>query len=843
MAKILIIDDRPINRQFLTTLLSYQHHELREASDGAEGLRVAREQRPDLIISDVLMPTMDGYEFVRCLREEPEIDKTPVIFSTAHYLTREATALAEKCGVTSIIFKPCELQVVLDSVTSALAGSPESKPAAPPEPEQFDREHQQLLINKLAEKTEQLRDAHGKLTALMELSTELAVERDPVELLDRYCSVAREVIGARWTLVAFLDGDGKVVQHLGAIGLDLEDSAELRSALLATGIFKTVISEGRTICLSDVTSTPAELHLPQPLPRAASLLVAPLAMRGQVYGWICLADKLGLDTFSEQDQQLAMALAAKMAVAYDNARLYSDSLTYVGKLEVEISERERAEEQLRLQSAALESAANAIVITDAKGKIIWVNPAFAQTTGYSFEEAVGKNPRFLKSGKQSKVFYKEMWDTILSGKVWRNTIINRCKDGSFNYEDLTITPILGAAGKITHFIGIKQDITERTKAEAALRRSERRFRALIEHSHDAIALFRADGLALYASPSTTNILGYSPEDILQRNLMEFVRPDCHQAVKADLAESLSHPGVGISTEGYVRHKDGRWRFLEGVFTNLLDDPNVGAIVNNYRDVTERKRDEEAIRSKSEELTGMTQQLWQASKLATMGELSASIAHELNNPLATVGLRTENLLMQLPADSDQRKPLEIIAQEVDRMANLVNNLLQFSRRSHRQVSTVDPREEIATSVEFVHYHLRSHNIEVVHDFADDLPTIQADRQQLRQLFLNLLTNASDAMPQGGKLTVRATSNGSQGAAVAIDFADTGEGISAENLEKIWEPFFTTKPEGKGTGLGLAICRRIVEEHGGTLDIQSEGAGCGTTVHIVLPATSNVSSNLS
>ena len=231
---------------------------------------------------------------------------------------------------------------------------------------------------------------------------------------------------------------------------------------------------------------------------------------------------------------------------------------------------------------------------------------------------------------------------------------------------------------------------------------------------------------------------------------------------------------------------------------------------------------------------MTQQLWQASKLATMGELAASIAHELNNPLATVGLRTENLLMQMPADSDQRKPLEIIAQEVDRMATLVNNLLQFSRRGHRQVSTVDPREEIMNSIEFVRYHLRNRKIEVVSEFADSLPTIQADRQQLRQLFLNLLTNASDAMPQGGMLTLRADSNGADEAMVAIDFVDTGEGIAAENLERIWDPFFTTKPEGKGTGLGLGICRRIVEEHGGEIDIQS-GAGRGTTVHIVLPAT--------
>ena len=173
-----------------------------------------------------------------------------------------------------------------------------------------------------------------------------------------------------------------------------------------------------------------------------------------------------------------------------------------------------------------------------------------------------------------------------------------------------------------------------------------------------------------------------------------------------------------------------------------------------------------------------------------------------------------------------------------MASLVNNLLQFSRRSHRQVSTVDVCDEIANSVDFVSFHLRSHRIEVVRDFVAALPTIQADRQQLRQLFLNLLTNASDAMPNGGTLTLTARSgtNESEEGAVVIEFADTGEGIAPADLEKIWDPFFTTKPEGRGTGLGLGICRRIIEEHGGTIAIESE-IGKGTIVRIVFPATSN------
>jgi signal transduction histidine kinase len=170
-----------------------------------------------------------------------------------------------------------------------------------------------------------------------------------------------------------------------------------------------------------------------------------------------------------------------------------------------------------------------------------------------------------------------------------------------------------------------------------------------------------------------------------------------------------------------------------------------------------------------------------------------------------------------------------------MTDLVGNLLQFSRRNHPQISTIDVYKEIANTFDLIEYHLRSRQINVVREFADALPTLHADCQQLRQVFLNLLTNASDAMPQGGTLTLRvAAGRAEHGAsAIVIEFADTGTGIKPEDLSKVWEPFFTTKEEGKGTGLGLAICRRIVEEHKGTIDIGSR-VGRGTTVRITLPA---------
>ena len=171
-----------------------------------------------------------------------------------------------------------------------------------------------------------------------------------------------------------------------------------------------------------------------------------------------------------------------------------------------------------------------------------------------------------------------------------------------------------------------------------------------------------------------------------------------------------------------------------------------------------------------------------------------------------------------------------------MSRLVTNLLQSSRQSALQLSTVDVCEEIEKSLELIQYHLRKYGIAVVREFVAEVPTLQADRQHLQQVFLNLFTNASDAMPQGGTLTVRASAGLLKGgtATVVIEFADTGMGVASEDLPKVWDPFFTTKLEGKGTGLGLAICRRIVEEHTGTISLESK-VGQGTTVRIVLPAT--------
>lgn len=274
---------------------------------------------------------------------------------------------------------------------------------------------------------------------------------------------------------------------------------------------------------------------------------------------------------------------------------------------------------------------------------------------------------------------------------------------------------------------------------------------------------------------------------------------------------------------------------------------VGRVLAQVRETRERRRAQEELaranerlehalaemQAQTEELRATTQQLWQAAKLATVGELAASIAHEVNNPLGTVSLRLESVLARTPADDPRAPALRVIEQEVDRMARLIGNLLQFSRHNGDRISSVDITEEVQRSVELIEYHLRRRRVATRYEFAAGVPPVLADQQKLRQVFLNLFTNAADAMPAGGTLTMRVSrAPGGDRPAVLIEVADTGAGIAPEQLRRVFDPFFSTKAEGKGTGLGLAICRRIVQEHGGDIGIESR-PGRGTTVRVALP----------
>lgn len=364
---------------------------------------------------------------------------------------------------------------------------------------------------------------------------------------------------------------------------------------------------------------------------------------------------------------------------------------------------------------------------------------------------------------------------------------------------------------------------------------------VFETMPDAIVVVNRDGRILLVNTQAEKLFGYGREELMGQ-AVEMLVPERfrerHADHRTDYAATPNNRPMGLGLELTGRRKDGS-EFPAEISLSPMKSPDEGlVIISAVRDVTERKRIEAAFRAKSEELTAMAYQLEQVSKLTTVGGLAASIAHELNNPLATISLRIESLLAALASDDPNRRALEVVEQEVERMGRLVANLLQFTRHHQLRVSTLDVREELANTLALIGYCLRAQRISVVQDCAPEVPMIQADRWQLRQLFLNLLTNAADAMPQGGTLTIRvdvaaspAPSPTKTATQIMVEFSDTGVGIAPDILPKLAEPFFTTKPEGKGTGLGLSICRRIVQAHGGILDISSE-LGRGTTVRITL-----------
>lgn len=227
-----------------------------------------------------------------------------------------------------------------------------------------------------------------------------------------------------------------------------------------------------------------------------------------------------------------------------------------------------------------------------------------------------------------------------------------------------------------------------------------------------------------------------------------------------------------------------------------------------------------------------EQLIRAEKLTSLGQLAASIAHEINNPLAGVLVYTQLLSKKVTGDTFQKEEalshLSKMESEISRCSRIIRNLLDFARQTEPMLRLVDVNQVIEQVLAMVGHQAQLQNVEVAKEFSPSLPKVMADFDQLQQILTNLALNAIQAMPEGGRLTVRSSAVDSE---VRVDVQDTGCGISKENMSKLFTPFFTTKVKGKGVGLGLAVVHGIIERHKGRIEVQSE-VGKGTTFSIYL-----------
>jgi signal transduction histidine kinase/CheY-like chemotaxis protein len=366
MATILAVDDDPTARDLLLTVLGYTGHRLREAGDGAEALALAQTERPDLIIADLLMPTMDGFEFVRRLRENAAIAQTPVVFYTAAYLESDACTLAEQCGVSHIITKPADPEQILRVVGSVL-GVPRA-PVSPPPVEEFRQKHLGLLLAKLSQKAESVAP---RLDAMIELGLQLASERDPQRLLASFCGSIRKIIGAKYAVVGVLDKENRGLRYLFASGMNAETAARLGSLQHPVAIKQAILSERQPRRLRALPGDPRCVGLPAEHPPVHSFLCAPIVSLDRVYGWLCLADKICAAEFSEEDEGLSQVLAAQAGRIYESGSLYAEVKRYVGQLEIEVAERKRAQEEIRKLNSELEQrvAQRTVELRSAKNEL------------------------------------------------------------------------------------------------------------------------------------------------------------------------------------------------------------------------------------------------------------------------------------------------------------------------------------------------------------------------------------------------------------------------------------------------------------------------------------------
>ncbi len=362
MAKVLVVDDNAANRELVVTLLKYRGHEPLEAADGADALEVVRAERPSLVISDVLMPTMDGYEFVRRLRADPALAATEVVFYTAHYREHDARNLARACGVSRVLVKPCNPEDILAAVDEGLSDVREAVP--PPVAAEFDREHLRLVADKLAEKVSELEATNRRLAALSEINVQLASELDANVLLEKVCRSARDLLGARYAILCVKEKRIGDPVFFTTSGIGPAFAAVMKPPGVDGGPLGPGAPERRSRRFENPGGDPVAAGLPPGFPRVRACLAVPIASLKSIYGWICLGDKLGAGAFSEEDERLLTIMAAQVGRVYENGILYHEVRHHAARLQAEVTERKIAEVRIQRQNRvyAMLSGINALIV-------------------------------------------------------------------------------------------------------------------------------------------------------------------------------------------------------------------------------------------------------------------------------------------------------------------------------------------------------------------------------------------------------------------------------------------------------------------------------------------------
>ncbi len=493
------------------------------------------------------------------------------------------------------------------------------------------------------------------------------------------------------------------------------------------------------------------------------------------------------------------------------------------------------EETNRKLEMLLKTAMEGITIVDSNDNLTFVNKAFADMLGYKENELIHVNLRKLVDEKNFKEIRRQT-ENRKRGKLGRYELVMYGKDGKPRIVQVSASPLGNKDGQFTGALAIVMDVTERKRMEEALQESEERFRKIFESANDSLIYLDRSGRIIDVNEKAVQVFGGSKEELLGKH---FIKAGVFSL--RDIPKLLSNFARIISgKEGYtslrITNKKGQEIYLECSSSIIkIDDKLVGILVV-ARDVTERKKLEKKLEEYSQHLEEMVEkrtrqlrvaqeQLIKSERLAAIGQVAAMVGHDLRNPLTGISGATYYLKTKLSPKMDEKtkEMLELIENDVEHANEIIKDLMEYSKEIRLELTETTPKlivKETLSMVEIPDY------VQVL-DSTQDEPKVKIDFEKMKRVFANLIKNAVDAMPNGGKLTI--TSKESDGN-VEITFADTGIGMTKEVMEKIWTPFFTTK--AKGMGLGLPICKRIIEAHGGNISVEST-VGKGTTFTLVIP----------
>lgn len=967
--KVLNVDDNPMNLYLVESLLKSRNHEVTSVANGREALDRLEKEPYDIIISDILMPVMDGYHLCREIKKRGALRHIPFIFYTATYTEEKDRALALSLGAARFVVKPEEPEVFLSIVEEVLREGGEEGTKAPllktEDEAAYLAAHNERLMNKLDRKMRQLEEAKKKVQDVMLVRNREEIRRMQAEVArqlveDKYRAIFENAsegilvadaetagfIDANETLCAMFGyshdelmqlsvrdihpqeslpmvmsmfgrlGRGEIVKatnipcvrrdgaafyadiHASFVFVDgrrchvgfFQDSTEqimMENKLRASeqkyrsifenaveGIYQTT-PEGRYISvnpsfagmfgysspeemMSDVTDIGRQLYVDPP---ERERLKGLLAGQGYVEGFEAKMRRKDGAVFW-------ISLNARCVRDADGAIMYYEGTN------TDITWRKDAEARLQKVAAewsvTFDAITDGICLLDAEANVVRANKAAGGMLDRAFDEIVGRKccelmhganelPENCPLAKMRSSLKHEEADIFQEGK-WFHVVVE---------------PILDADGNLQGAVHIVSDITEHKIAEENICAAEEKYRTLFMSAREGIYQSTAEGRFLTVNPAMAEMYGYaSPEEMIA-GITSIARQFYYYPEDREkFLRIMETEGEVSNFEVMHRKKDGSAIWVMSSGRPVLDDAGrLVCIEGMLISISKRKQAEEALARKQAELEEAynrlkqsQSQIVQQEKMATIGQLAAGIAHEINNPMSFISgnlgimntyiaqildtLREQDELIGMIAPPEtvaeigekrRKRKLDFILRDInslvgqsvegaERIKKIVYDLKVFSHVEDAAYQEEDINAGLESTINIIWNEIK-YKAELVKELGP-IPQAKCNLGQLNQVFMNLLMNAVQAIEKKGKITVKSWADKTD---IYVSVTDDGTGIPEENLKRIFDPFFTTKEKGKGTGLGLSISYDIVRRHNGGIAVESRvGEGTAFTVRIPFAA---------